>query len=273
MTARPREPAAPPPVGPIAGHGERILVVEDETDFAELIALWLERHGWQPEVAADGARAIAAFEEHPPDLVVLDLGLPRVDGWHVITRLREESSVPIIVVTAFGAEADKVRGLALGADDYVTKPLSFPELVARVAAALRRAHGSALIEHESDLIEHPGIRIDGRSHRVELEGRAVHLTPTEYRLLRHLAVRPRVLVGHAELLVAVWGPAYGEDRHLLRTTVRNLRAKLEADPDARFIETQYGLGYRFVPGGTGEAGAAGELAGPAPFGDPGVPRG
>ncbi len=239
----------PAPKGPIAGHGERILVVEDEPAFAELIALWLERHGWRPQIAPDGAHALHMFDEDPADLVILDLGLPRVDGWHVIERVRRHSPVPIIVVTARGSEADKVRGLASGADDYVTKPLSFPELVARVAAALRRTRGMAGTAREATTIELPGLRLDGPSHRVEVDGVPIHLTPTEHRLLRHLAERPGVLVPHAELLVAVWGSGYREDQHLLRVTIRNLRARLAAAaPGRRFIETEYGLGYRFATG-------------------------
>lgn len=249
--------SAPRPPGPIAGRGERILVVEDEPAFAELIALWLERHGWQPSIAPDGAHAIRAFEAAPPDLVILDLGLPRVDGWHVMDRIRQASSVPIIVVTALGAEADKVRGLASGADDYVTKPLSFPELIARVAAALRRARSSAEAAQRERPLELDGLRIDGRRHRVEVDGQEVHLTPTEYRLLRHLAERPGVLVEHGELLAAVWGPAYRDDHHLLRETIRNVRARLAAAaPGRRFIETQYGLGYRFAAGGEEDSGGA-----------------
>ncbi len=240
---------SPVPAGPIAGRGERILVVEDEPAFAELIALWLERHGWRTRIAPDGAHGLRMFDEEPPDLVVLDLSLPRVDGWHVIERIRQHSTVPIIVVTARGSEADKVRGLASGADDYVTKPLSFPELVARVAAALRRARGMPHPAGEATTIELLGIRMDGPSHRVEVDGEPVHLTPTEHRLLRHLAERPGVLVPHAELLVAVWGSGYREDHHLLRVTIRNLRARLAAAaPGRRFIETEYGLGYRFAEG-------------------------
>ena len=247
------------PTGPIAGNGERILVVDDEPAFAELIALWLERHGWRPEIAPDGAHALRAVAERPPDLIVLDLGLPRVDGWHVIERVRAESLVPIIVVTARGSEADKVRGLTLGADDYVTKPLSFPELVARVAAALRRARALPSAAAATATIERPGIRIDGRSHQVVVADAPVHLTPTEYRLLRHLAERDGVLVPHGELLVAVWGPGYRDDHHLLRVAIRNLRAKLRAAaPGRRFIETEYGLGYRFSAGdGLGGEGVAG----------------
>jgi two-component system KDP operon response regulator KdpE len=227
--------------------GERILVVEDEPEFAELIALWLERHEWRPIVVSDGLEALRVFEAEQPDLVVLDLGLPTMDGLEIIERIRATSTVPIIVVTARGGEADRVRGLRVGADDYVTKPVSFPELVARIGAAFRRAHTWNHLAEPPEL-RYPGLVIDGRSHRVVVEGRAVRLTPTEYRLLRYLAERPDALLSHGELLAAIWGPGYREDHHLLRVTMRNLRAKLAgAAPNRRFIATSYGLGYRFAP--------------------------
>ncbi len=158
--------------------------------------------------------------------------------------------VPILLVTARDGEQDKIRGLGLGADDYVTKPLSFPELMARIEAVLRRTNArSAAIA--GDEIRHPGLVIDGRGHRVTAEGTEIHLTPTEYRLLRHLAERPGSVVGHAELLTAVWGAGYRDDIHLLRVTMRNLRAKLaDAAPARRFLETSYGVGYRFRAAGS-----------------------
>lgn len=228
--------------------GARILIVEDEPEFADLLALWVERHGWRPRVARDGAAAIVAFDAEAPDLVLLDLSLPRLSGWHVIERIRATSQVPILLVTARDGEQDKIRGLGAGADDYVTKPLSFPELMARIEAVLRRANarGAAMAVDE---IRHPGLVIDGRSHRVTADGHEIHLTPTEYRLLRHLAERPESVVSHAELLTAVWGAGYRDDTHLLRVTMRNLRAKLtDAAPARRFIGTSYGVGYRFRPG-------------------------
>lgn len=228
--------------------GARILIVEDEPEFADLLALWVERHGWQPCVAHDGAAAIVRFEAEAPDLVLLDLSLPRLSGWQVIERIRAASLVPILVVTARDAEQDKIRGLGAGADDYVTKPLSFPELMARIEAVLRRASARAAAL-AGDEIHYPGLIIDGRAHRVTADGHEVHLTPTEYRLLRHLAERPESAVGHAELLMAVWGAGYRDDTHLLRVTMRNLRAKLaDASPARRFIQTSYGVGYRFRPG-------------------------
>ena len=199
--------------------------------------------------------------------MLLDLSLPRMDGWAVIERIRRTSAVPILLVTARDAERDKVRGLGAGADDYVTKPLSFPELMARIAAVLRRAGTRQPAEAAAEL-QTGGLVIDGRQHRVTLDGREIHLTPTEYRLLRHLAERPNVVVPHADLLVEVWGVGYREDLHLLRVTMRNLRARLsEAAPRKRFIATSYGLGYRFA-GADGDEAKAGREAAEA-AGEPG----
>jgi DNA-binding response OmpR family regulator len=228
--------------------GARILIVEDEPEFADLLALWVERHGWRPRVAHDGAEAVVIFEAEEPDLVLLDLSLPRLNGWQVIERIRATSLVPILLVTARDAEQDKIRGLGAGADDYMTKPLSFPELMARIEAVLRRSNARA-VAIAGDELRRPGLVIDGRGHRVTAGDREVHLTPTEYRLLRHLAERPESVVGHTDLLTAVWGAGYGDDLHLLRVTMRNLRAKLaEAAPTRRFIATSYGVGYRFRGG-------------------------
>ncbi|MBP1704855.1 MAG: kdpE [Chloroflexi bacterium] len=230
------------------GHAERILVVEDEPEFAELAVLWLERHGWRPLVAADGGEALRLVDEARPDLVLLDVGLPGLDGWGVIEQIRERSRVPILFVTARDAEADKVRGLGLGADDYVTKPISFPELMARVAAALRRAISWGGLDDQGQEIRRPGLVVDARSHQVYAAGRPVHLSPTEYRLLVRLAERPGEAIGHADLLRTVWGPGYADDLHVLRVTMRNLRAKLaEAAPGRRYVLTVYGIGYRFAP--------------------------
>jgi two-component system KDP operon response regulator KdpE len=230
-----------------ATAGARILVVEDEPAFAELVVLWLEQHGWQATVARDGETALVAYDELRPDLVLVDLGLPGLDGLSVIERIRETSLVPLLIVTARGSDADKVRGLGVGADDYVTKPVSFPELIARVGAALRRAQAWSQA-HESRELRQPGLVMDLRSHRVLAAGHPVRLTQTEFRLLLHLAERPDALISHAELLTDVWGPGYRDDVHVLQVTIRNLRAKLaEAAPGHRYITTEYGLGYRFAP--------------------------
>ena len=244
-----RRAVAPPGPGPEPpGHGELVLIVDDEPEFRELVELWVTRHGWRTASAADGLEVMRRFEEQAPDLVLLDLNLPGMDGWAVTSWIRGVSPVPILMVTAMGAESDVVRGLETGADDYLTKPVRMPELVARIAAALRRvqlARGRATEEG----IDHPGLRLDPETHCVAGPGGDVHLTPTEYRLLVTLARRPGALMAHADLLRAVWGPTYGEETQLLRVTMRNLRAKLaRASPGRAWIATEYGAGYRFDPG-------------------------
>lgn len=236
-----------PPVRdrPVPGHGELILIVEDEPEFADLLELWVTRHGWRTAKARDGHEAMQRFDRARPDLVLLDLNIPGVDGWQLIDWIRSMSRVPVLVVTALGSEADTVRGLVAGADDYITKPVSFPELVARIQAALRRAaaHADA---REDGAIELGPLRIEPRAHRVLVDDVEVHLTPTEFRLLSVLAERPGELLGHRDLLRAVWGPTYGEELQLLRVAMRNLRAKLGCVEGGRgLIETEYGLGYRF----------------------------
>jgi two-component system KDP operon response regulator KdpE len=231
------------------GHGELILIVEDEPEFRELVELWVSRHGWRTAVAADGRDVIRRFEEEVPALVLLDLNLPGIDGWAVTEWIRSVGTTPVLMVTALGSERDVVRGLEAGADDYLTKPVRFPELVARIAAALRRAGISGAGARDEDAaLEFDGLRIEPVTHRVTGDAGEVHLTPTEFRLLLTLVRRPDALVGHADLLRAVWGPTYGDETQLLRVTMRNLRAKLAAaTPDRAFIATEYGLGYRFLP--------------------------
>ena len=240
-------PPRPEPAQP--GHGELVLIVEDEPEFRELVELWVSRHGWRTATAADGLEVMRRFEEEEPDLVLLDLNLPGMDGWEVTEWIRRVSPVPVIMVTAMGSEADVVRGLVTGADDYLTKPIRMPELVARIAAALRRVRLAGGRPREDEPIEHPGLRIEPSTHRVVGEAAEIHLTPTEFRLLVTLARHPGVLRSHAELLRGVWGPTYGEESQLLRVTMRNLRTKLAtAAPGRTYIATEYGLGYRFQPG-------------------------
>ncbi|HEY6057699.1 MAG TPA: response regulator transcription factor [Candidatus Limnocylindrales bacterium] len=225
--------------------GARILVVEDEPEFADLIALWLTQHDWVPLIVGDGREAVERFDAEHPDLVLLDVSLPGLDGWRVTERIRATSDVPLLLVTARGSEEDKLRGLGAGADDYITKPLSFPELIARIEACLRRAGLRAA--GPDGLLRSEGLVLDPDRHRVSVDGREVHLTPTEFRLLRHLAERPDRLVSHRELLETVWGAAYREETHLLQVTIRNLRSKLAAAaPERHFVTTVYGIGYRFA---------------------------
>jgi two-component system, OmpR family, KDP operon response regulator KdpE len=244
-----RRLATPPmPQRPVPGRGELVLIVEDELEFRDLLELWVIRHGWRTAVAGDGEEAVRRFEEEEPDLVLLDLNLPGPNGWQVAEWIRSVSTAPIIMVTALGSEGDIVRGLVVGADDYLTKPVRFPELIARIQAALRRVHLHEPPSEET-VIALPGLRLELRTHRVIGEVREVHLTPTEFRLLEAMARHPGEVLAHADLLHKVWGPTYGEETQLLRVTMRNLRSKLAAAaPGRAFIETEYGLGYRFVNG-------------------------
>jgi two-component system KDP operon response regulator KdpE len=224
---------------------ERILVVEDEPEFSDLLALWITRAGYEAVTAASGAEALKQFYERHPDLVILDVSLPGLDGWQVLERVREFSRVPILLVTARSSEADKVRGLKLGADDYMTKPISFPELMARVEAALRRA-ATATPERPRRL-QHRELIVDLDDHRARLRGTEIRLTPTEFRLLAYLVEHAGQLVAHRQVLAAVWGSGYHADVHLLRMTIRNLRLKLDTvAPGESYIATEYGLGYRLI---------------------------
>jgi len=224
---------------------ERVLIVEDEPEFAGLMQLWVERAGYETAVAANGTEALRRFYELHPDLVVLDVALPGIDGWGILERLREFSRVPILLVTARSGEADKVRGLKLGADDYITKPLSFPELIARIESALRRA-GTPSAERPRAL-RHGELLVDLDDHRAYVKDTEVRLTPTEFRLLAFLLEHAGQLVKHRQILGAVWGAGYTADVHLLRMTIRNLRLKLDSvAPGESYVATEYGLGYRLV---------------------------
>jgi DNA-binding response OmpR family regulator len=222
---------------------ETILVVEDEPEFAALVDLWLTQAGYRVATARSGPDGLRRFYDERPDLIVLDVAVPGLDGWQLIERFREFSRVPILMVTAHGSEAEKVRGLKLGADDYITKPVSFPELMARIEAALRRAATSA--PERSRRLRHRDLVVDLDEHQVHLRGAEVRLTPTEFRLLAYLVAHSGQLVTHRQILGEVWGSGYDRDVHLLRMTIRNLRLRLDAAaPGEPYITTEYGLGYR-----------------------------
>ena len=224
---------------------ETVLIVEDEPEFAALVELWVGQAGYGTVTARTGTEALRRFYDERPDLVILDVALPGLDGWQLLERLREFSRVPILMVTARGSEAEKIRGLKLGADDYITKPLSFPELIARVEAALRRAATSA--PERPRRLRHRDLVVDLDDHRAHLRGVDVALTPTEFRLLTHLVEHAGQLATHRQILGAVWGAGYDRDVHLLRMTVRNLRLKLDAAaPGEPYIATEFGLGYRLT---------------------------
>jgi two-component system KDP operon response regulator KdpE len=224
---------------------ETILIIEDEPEFAALVELWVSRAGYRAATARTGPDGLRRFYDERPDLIILDVAVPGLDGWQLIERFREFSRVPILMVTARGSEADKIRGLKLGADDYITKPVSFPELTARVEAALRRAATSP--PERSRRLRHRDLVVDLDDHQAHLHGVEVRLTPTEFRLLTYLIEHAGQLVTHRQVLGAVWGAGYDRDVHLLRMTVRNLRLRLDAAaPGEPYIATEYGLGYRLT---------------------------
>jgi DNA-binding response OmpR family regulator len=221
-----------------------ILLVDDEPKIRELARDYLEHAGFAVETAADGRAALTIARTRKPDLIVLDLGLPEVDGLEVIRTLRRDSSVPIVVLTARDDEIDKLLGLELGADDYVTKPFSPRELVARVRAVLRRAEPA---DEPGDLIRAGDVTLDVGRMRVEAAGRVVELTPTEFALLATLARRPGRIFTRGQLLDALRGVDFESYERAIDTHVKNLRRKLEPDPrQPRYVLTVYGVGYRFA---------------------------
>jgi two-component system KDP operon response regulator KdpE len=230
---------------PEQNERRRILVVDDEERMVRFIRMNLEHDGYQVMEALNGKQAIDKLRD-TPDLVLLDVMMPDVDGFEVLETVRQVSSVPVIMLTAKGEEDDRVRGLELGADDYVTKPFSPRELVSRVKAVLRRTEGATGSMH--GLIEvDERLRIDFDRREIWLEGKLVKLRPTEYRLLYHLVQNAGWVVSHDQLLQKVWGYEYRDEPHYVRLYINYLRQKLEKDPsDPRYILTERGVGYRFV---------------------------
>ena len=225
---------------------ERILVVEDEATVAEVVARYLRHEGQEVRVVHDGRAALAAFEAFEPDLIVLDLMLPGLDGMEVCRRVRAVAQTPIIMLTARGDEPDRLRGLEIGADDYVTKPFSPRELVARIRAVLRRSRGPAAAA--TDLLQFGDLRIDGRSRTVINGSGPVDLTAREFDLLFHLAGQAGRVFSREQLLDAVWGYGFDGDDSTVTVHMRRLRAKVEADPSRpRHLKTVWSVGYRFDP--------------------------
>ena len=226
----------------------RLLLVEDEESLAESVRYHLEREGYLVEVAPDGRKGIEAFRVTAPDLVLLDVMLPEVSGLDVCRTIREESTLPIIMLTARDAEADKVAGLELGADDYVTKPFSMRELVSRVRAALRRA-GMQAPGPSDDRLHGGPVQMDVPRHEVSVRGEPVGLPPKEFELLETLLRRKGRLLTREFLIDEVWGPSYFGDTKTLDVHVKRLRAKIEEDPHRPVhLVTVRGLGYKFVDG-------------------------
>lgn len=229
--------------------GATILVVDDEPRYVRWITVNLRAEGYRVLAAADGVVAVESTAAERPDLVLLDIGLPRLDGLEACRQIREFSTVPIIMLTAKAAEADKVAGLDAGADDYLAKPFGPPELLARVRAALRRARYAEAPAAEP-VLRHGDLAIDYARHEVTRGGTVLALTPTEYKLLVQLARQAGRVLLPADLLAAVWGPEYREETQHVRLYVSRLRQKIEPDPEhPRYVLTKPGIGYMFAPPG------------------------
>ena len=221
-----------------------VLIVDDDRALLRALRINLTARGYQVHTAADAATGLAMASRHPPDLAIVDLGLPDVDGMQVVQGLRGWTSIPILVLSARDAEVAKVAALDAGADDYVTKPFGMDELLARVRAALRRAAPTP----DAPTITTPAFTIDLAAKRVTGPAGEVRLTPTEWHLLEVLARHPDKLVSQRHLLREVWGPQYETETNYLRVHLANLRRKLEPDPARpRYLITEPGLGYRFTP--------------------------
>jgi two-component system KDP operon response regulator KdpE len=229
-----------------AFRNKKILVVDDEERMARFIRLNLEHDGFQVIEAFKGMQAVGLLRDKMPDAVILDVMLPDIDGFEVLQLIREVSTVPVIMLTAKGEEEDRVKGLELGADDYVTKPFSPRELVSRVRAVLRRVEqasntGEGTIEVDDHL------KIDFGRREIRLDGELVKLRPTEYRLLYHLVMNAGWVLTYDQILSKVWGYEYRDEPHYVRLYVNYLRQKLEKDPaNPIYILTERGVGYRFV---------------------------
>ncbi|MBK5227432.1 MAG: response regulator [Actinobacteria bacterium] len=224
---------------------ERILVVDDDKQMLRAVTNALKARDYEVVTAATGESALSLAAEEDLDLVLLDLGLPGIEGHEVIKRLRAWSELPVIVISVRESQEEKVAALDAGADDFVTKPFGMKELLARMRAVLRRAVG----ESEAEPVLHfDDLEIDLLKKLVKLEGEPIHLTPTEYRLLESMATNPGKLLTHQWLLEQVWGRGYGSESHYLRLYVKQLRQKLSDTPSSpRWITTEPGLGYRWLP--------------------------
>ena len=227
---------------------QRVLVVDDEAPLRDFVCRNLEVRGYRVETAANGLQALAQFKRQAFDLVILDLMMPLMDGLETTRRLRQESTVPVVVLSALGEEADKVAALELGADDYLTKPFGVPELLARVRAVLRRSTWNPPSEGRAvGRLERDGVILDLEGHALRVEGESVDLTPIEFELLLLLMRNAGKVLTHRTLLQTVWGSEYGGEVEYLRVYIGRLRRKIETDPSRpTHLLTEHGLGYRFA---------------------------
>ncbi len=226
----------------------RVLVVDDEPIVREVLNRYLSREGFEVETAADGQAALDVFEATRPDLVVLDLMLPRIDGLEVFRRIRARNGAAVIMLTARGEETDRVVGLELGADDYIAKPFSPREVVARVRAVLRRTRDATTTAPREEVMRFRELEVDSRTREVRVDGQPVELTPREFDLLHFMASSPRTVFNRLYLLDELWDASFDGDPSTVTVHVRRLREKIEPDPSRpRHLITVWGAGYRFEP--------------------------
>ena len=222
---------------------KKILIIEDDANIAELIRLYVERDGFEATIAPDGGKGISAFEQVCPDLVLLDIMLPVMDGWGVLREIRSSSKTPVIILTAKGEKLDKVSGLEMGADDYITKPFEPKELLARIHAVLRRYEGSA--PAAARRLSFDKLEIDMDSFELTVDGKKVEAPPKEMELLYHLASSPNRVYTRNQLLDEVWGFDYFGDSRTVDVHIKRLREKLEGVSDQWSLKTVWGVGYKF----------------------------
>lgn len=223
---------------------QRILVIEDDLTMSDMLNVYLKQAGFQVTVARDGARGLEEALNGSYDLILLDVMLPNLSGWEVCDRIRDRSRVPIVLLTALDHEENKIRGMDLGADDYVTKPFSMKELLARVRARLRKGDPKGRFAAGTQVFSFPQLEIDLRSRTVRLAGQPLDMTPKEFDLLSALAREPGHVFTHEHLITQVWRYPAGTDSHTLRTHIQSLRRKLQG-AECNYLHTVWGVGYKF----------------------------
>jgi two-component system, OmpR family, KDP operon response regulator KdpE len=226
----------------------RVLVVDDEPAVIKFVSANLRARGYDVTDASNGLEAVERVKDYKPDLVILDINMPGMDGFEACSYIREISDAAIIMLTAHGGEGDKIRALDLGADDYLTKPFAIGELMARVRAVMRRVSEAHTRSTHQEEVSAGDLKVDFEHRHVSLKGQPVKLTPTEYSLLEQLVIRPDTVLTHRELLSTVWGAEYRDETEYLRVYMGRLRRKLEDDPaKPKYLLTESGVGYRFAP--------------------------
>jgi two-component system, OmpR family, KDP operon response regulator KdpE len=226
----------------------RVLVVDDEPAVIKFVSANLRARGYDVTDASNGLEAVERVKDYKPDLVILDINMPGMDGFEACSYIREISDAAIIMLTAHGGEGDKIRALDLGADDYLTKPFAIGELMARVRAVMRRVSEAQTRSTHQEEVSAGDLKVDFEHRHVSLKGQPVKLTPTEYSLLEQLLIRPDTVLTHRELLSTVWGAEYRDETEYLRVYMGRLRRKLEDDPaKPKYLLTESGVGYRFAP--------------------------